>query len=72
MAVKKYESTDGLITIEVDEELCEGLKDCIEVCPTNVYDLIDGKAVPTRIDECIECCQCVDSCPKNAIKHSSC
>jgi NAD-dependent dihydropyrimidine dehydrogenase PreA subunit len=28
--------------------------------------------VPTRIDACIECCQCVDSCPQGAIKHSSC
>jgi NAD-dependent dihydropyrimidine dehydrogenase PreA subunit len=72
MAVKSYESASKGFTIEVDQELCEGLKDCIEVCPVDVYYLIEGKAVPTRIDACIECCQCVDSCPKGAIKHSSC
>ena len=72
MVTKSYVSKALGVTIEVDQELCEGLKDCVDVCPVNVYDLIDGKAVPTRIDECIECCQCVDSCPKNAIKHSSC
>jgi len=72
MVTKTYVSKALGVTIEVDQELCEGLKDCVEVCPVSVYDLIDGKAVPTRIDECIECCQCVDSCPKNAIKHSSC
>jgi len=72
MVVKKYESSSGGFTIEVDQDLCEGLRDCIEVCPVDVYDLVDGKAVPTRIDACIECCQCVDSCPKSAITHSSC
>ncbi|WP_096205964.1 4Fe-4S binding protein [Candidatus Methanoperedens nitratireducens] len=25
-----------------------------------------------RIDDCIECCACVDACPTKAIKHSSC
>ena len=72
MVVKKYESTDGLITIEVDEELCEGLKDCIEVCPSMSTTSSTERPYRARIDDCIECCQCVDSCPKNAIKHSSC
>lgn len=72
MSVKSYESKTKGFTIEVDEDLCEGRKDCIEVCPVDVFDLIDGKAVPTRIEECVECCQCVDTCPLNAIKHSSC
>lgn len=72
MVVKKYDSQKLGITIEVDEVACEGIGDCVDVCPTDVYDLVDGKAVPTRIDACIECCQCVDACPKNAIKHSSC
>jgi NAD-dependent dihydropyrimidine dehydrogenase PreA subunit len=33
---------------------------------------VEGKAVPVRINECIECCQCVDACPRRAIVHSSC
>lgn len=72
MAVKTYESKEKGFTIDVDQELCEGLRDCVDICPEDVYDLIEGKAVPTRIDACIECCQCVDACPKGAIKHSSC
>lgn len=72
MTVKTYESKRKGFTIEVDQELCEGLRDCVDICPEDVYDLIDGKAVPTRIDACIECCQCVDACPRAAIKHSSC
>lgn len=72
MAVKKYTNSDGSFTIEVDQELCDAQEDCINVCPTSVYDLVEGKAVPVRIDECIECCQCVDACPRKAIVHSSC
>jgi NAD-dependent dihydropyrimidine dehydrogenase PreA subunit len=28
--------------------------------------------VPVNIDECIECCACVENCPEGAIEHSSC
>lgn len=72
MTVKKYSDEGNSFTIEVDEELCDAQEDCINVCPSSVYELVDGKAVPVRINECIECCQCVDACPRNAIKHSSC
>lgn len=72
MATKTYESQTKGVKIDVDEEACKGLNECVEVCPTNVFDLVEGKAVAARIDECIECCQCVDVCPEGAIKHSAC
>jgi NAD-dependent dihydropyrimidine dehydrogenase PreA subunit len=25
-----------------------------------------------NIDECIECCACVEACPTGALKHSTC
>jgi NAD-dependent dihydropyrimidine dehydrogenase PreA subunit len=71
MVVKKYSSKVGF-TIEVDEDKCIGAGECVNVCPTNVYDLTDGKAHANRVDDCIECCACVDACPTKAIKHSSC
>ncbi len=71
MAVKKYTSKAGF-TIEVDEEKCIGAGECVNVCPVNVYDLVDGKTKANRVDDCIECCACVDACPTKAIKHSSC
>jgi len=70
--VKTYKSEVVGVTIEVDQDKCEGIGACVDACPSELYDLVDGKAVPARIDECIECCACVDSCPVEAIKHSSC
>ncbi|MFP4170116.1 MAG: ferredoxin family protein [Methanomassiliicoccales archaeon] len=72
MAVKKWSSEELGLDIEIDYDLCVGHGDCVEECPTDVYELQDGKAVVVDIDECIECCVCVDACPEGAIKHSSC
>ncbi|MFP3950736.1 MAG: ferredoxin family protein [Candidatus Bathyarchaeia archaeon] len=55
----------------VDYNVCEGAGVCVEVCPVNVYDMveIDGeeKAKPARSDECILCLSCVNSCPTGSI-----
>ena len=32
------------------------------MCPTEVYELVDGKSTAPNIDECIECCACVEAC----------
>ena len=61
-----------LISINVDYDACVGHGDCVESCPSEVYDLVDGHAVPARIEDCVECCTCVTVCPEKAIVHSSC
>ena len=60
------------VTIKVDYDKCIGHGDCADACPSEVYELIDGKAVPVNIDECVECCTCVETCPEGAIEHSAC
>jgi NAD-dependent dihydropyrimidine dehydrogenase PreA subunit len=70
--VKTYESETLGITIKVNYDLCTGAAECVEVCPTDVYELVDEKATAPNIEECTECCLCVDACPEKAIKHSSC
>ncbi len=72
MVVKVWKSEKLDLTIEVDYDKCKGYAECVDVCPTNVYELVDGKATAPMIDECIECCSCVEVCPAAAIKHSSC
>ena len=62
----------GTVTIKVDYDKCQGHGDCADACPPEVYELSDGKTVPINIDECVECCTCVETCPEGAIDHSAC
>ncbi|MEE9594512.1 MAG: 4Fe-4S dicluster domain-containing protein [Candidatus Hydrothermarchaeales archaeon] len=68
--VKVYESDD--MAIKVDYDKCEGHGECVDVCPAEVYVLVDGKATAPNVAECTECCSCVEVCPTGAIEHSSC
>ena len=70
--VKTYTSEALGCTIKINYDLCNGAAECVEVCPTDVYELVGDKATAPNIDECTECCLCVDACPQDAIKHSSC
>ena len=70
MTVNEWKS--DAVTIRVDYDKCTGRGECVDSCPSEVYDLVDGKAVPARIDGCIECCTCVAVCPEKTITHSSC
>jgi len=70
MVVKEFTSDDW--TIKIDHEKCTGSAECINVCPSGVFELIDGKSHATKVDECVECCACVDACPTGAIEHTSC
>ncbi|MFH1139131.1 MAG: 4Fe-4S binding protein [Pseudomonadota bacterium] len=52
---------------EIDMEKCIGCGECVEVCPTGVYELQDGKAVVVNEDECVGCESCVEVCEQEAI-----
>ena len=68
--LKEFTAEDWTIT--VDHDLCVGHGICSEDCPENVYDIVEGKSVATRVDDCSECCICVEGCPEGAIQHTSC
>ena len=70
MSIKEWKSGD--IIIKIDYDKCTGDAECVDVCPVEVYELVDGKSVAAHIDECTECCACVEICPEGAIEHSSC
>jgi NAD-dependent dihydropyrimidine dehydrogenase PreA subunit len=70
MAVKTWQS--DTVTIKVDYDKCKGHGDCADSCPAEVYEIDNGKAVSVNIGDCVECCTCVEVCPANAIRHSSC
>jgi len=70
MNIKEWSSGD--VTIEIDYDACIGSGECADGCPSNVYQVKDGKAVAVNIADCIQCCACVEACPQNAISHSAC
>jgi [FeFe] hydrogenase (group B1/B3) len=49
-------------------EACRGClaHRCIQVCPRNAIDIIEGKAKINQ-DRCVECGRCTEACPFNAI-----
>ncbi|RLG72805.1 MAG: 4Fe-4S ferredoxin [Methanobacteriota archaeon] len=60
------------VTIKIDYDKCIGSGECVDVCPSDVFELVDGKSTAPNVADCIECCACVSACPTNAIEHSSC
>ena len=52
---------------EVAVEKCIGCEECVEVCPVNVYEIQEEKAVPLNGEECIGCESCIEVCEQEAI-----
>jgi NAD-dependent dihydropyrimidine dehydrogenase PreA subunit len=53
--------------VEVDKDKCTGCEECINVCPSDVFELQDGKSEPVNADACVFCESCVDACPEGAV-----
>ena len=70
MVIKEFVSDDWIM--KIDHDKCTGAGDCIDVCPSEVCELKDNKSYATNVDDCIECCACIGSCPTEAIFHDSC
>jgi NAD-dependent dihydropyrimidine dehydrogenase PreA subunit len=51
----------------VDEDKCEGCEECVDVCPTEVFEMVDGKSSPVNADECLGCESCIEVCEPGAI-----
>jgi formate hydrogenlyase subunit 6/NADH:ubiquinone oxidoreductase subunit I len=59
--------------MQLDNKLCVGCGICKRDCPGGAIEMVDfhGKKRPQfRLDKCLFCFQCADSCPKKAIKTS--
>jgi len=68
--IKKWEGNDHWV--EIDLERCVGIGEYVEVCPVDVYELVDGKVNAENIAESTDCMACQDICPTSAIlKHSA-
>jgi len=43
----------------VDKEKCVGCEECVDVCPAEVFEMVDGKSDPVNAEECMGCESCV-------------
>lgn len=51
----------------IDEELCIGCEECVDICPDEVLEIIDEKASVVEDEECVGCESCVEVCEQEAI-----
>ncbi|MEM2870109.1 MAG: DUF169 domain-containing protein [Thermoplasmata archaeon] len=54
--------------IDIDLDACTGCGRCAELCPANVLEMKEKKAVVANGATCTLCGICADQCPKSAIR----
>jgi thioredoxin reductase len=47
----------------IDPLLCIGCHACVEACPHDVLDIVNGVATPVALDQCMEDTSCMVECP---------
>ncbi len=52
---------------QIDVDLCVGCGTCVHVCPFNVLEIVNEKAIAARLDDCTGYAACALECPTNAI-----
>jgi thioredoxin reductase/ferredoxin len=51
----------------INDDRCTGCDACINVCPTDVLELVSNKSRVARFDDCIQCEMCHAVCPTQAL-----
>ncbi len=59
---------ENVVTLQLDVEICNGCRMCVIVCPHEVFDIQERKAVIIDRNACIECGACAINCSVNAIR----
>jgi NAD-dependent dihydropyrimidine dehydrogenase PreA subunit len=60
-----------IVTLQLNDNLCNGCGMCIKVCPHEVFKLTGKKAHIIRKDYCMECGACEMNCPEGALSVNS-
>lgn len=55
------------MALSFKKDCCIGCGNCADICPVGVWEIVDGKAVMARPEDCIECGACVANCPEECI-----
>jgi len=65
--MKGFRYLEGVATLEYNRERCVGCGRCVDVCPHQVFEMEQKKAVLLDKDACMECGACALNCPATAI-----
>jgi len=65
--MKGFRYLENVVTLKLDQPVCIGCGRCPEVCPHQVFELVEKKAVIRDRDACMECGACALNCPVKAI-----
>lgn len=60
-----------VVTLELDQQKCNGCMMCIVVCPHEVFKFKDKRAFIQNRDQCMECGACEKNCSEGAVKVKS-
>lgn len=65
--MKNFRYLKNVATLKLDTRACIGCGRCQEVCPHQVFELVEKKSVICDADSCMECGACALNCPVKAI-----
>jgi thioredoxin reductase (NADPH) len=57
----------GNLRPRIDLDLCVGCGTCVHVCPFNVLEIVNEKAIAARLGDCTGFAACAAECPTEAI-----
>ncbi|HTC34597.1 MAG TPA: NAD(P)-binding domain-containing protein [Bryobacteraceae bacterium] len=57
----------GNLRPRIDVDLCVGCGTCVHVCPFNVLEIVNEKAIAARLEDCTGFAACAAECPTEAI-----
>ena len=57
----------GTLRPRINLDLCVGCGTCVHVCPFNVLEIVNEKAIAVRLEDCTGFAACAAECPTEAI-----
>jgi NAD-dependent dihydropyrimidine dehydrogenase PreA subunit len=66
--MKAFRYLENVSSLVLHSEKCIGCGLCTHVCPHNVMEMQERKAVIVDFDACMECGACVNNCPSGALE----